>query len=129
MFELGLAAFVLAHAGIHASFVSPRPPAKPGAPAWPFELSRSWLLSPLGASATTLRAVGRALVAVTIVAFGIAALGILDVVPPDLGLFGTLVGATGSVALLGLFFHPWLVLGIGIDIGLVWLALNGAAPA
>jgi hypothetical protein len=38
--RLLLAAFLLAHGAIHAGFVSRRPPAKPGALPWPFDLDR-----------------------------------------------------------------------------------------
>jgi hypothetical protein len=36
---------------------------------------------------------------------------------------GVTIGALASLALLGLFFHPWLVLGIGIDLFLLWAVL------
>jgi hypothetical protein len=33
-----------------------------------------------------------------------------------------------SGAVLILFFHPWLVLGLGIDVVLTWAALAGWSP-
>jgi hypothetical protein len=43
---------------------------------------------------------------------------------------GVTIGALASLVLLGLFFHPWLVLGIGIDLFLLWAVLVAAwSPA
>jgi hypothetical protein len=36
---------------------------------------------------------------------------------------GVAVGAIASLALLVLFFHPWLVLGVVIDVVLLWAVL------
>jgi len=82
--------------------VTPAPPATPGGPTWPFDLTRSWLLSPVGVDGSVLRVVG---LAQTFFAIGIA------------------VGSVASLALLVLFFHPWLVLGVLIDIGLLWAVM------
>jgi hypothetical protein len=120
--RLVIAAFLLAHAGIHAAFVSPRPPATAGGPAWPFEL-RSWLLTPLGFGPEANRLIGRALVAATIGGFGLAAVGALSLAPAAAWTAGVSLGAIASLAILVLFFHPWLVLGVVIDLGLLWAAL------
>jgi hypothetical protein len=117
------AVFLLAHAAIHASYISPPPAATAGGPAWPFELGRSWLLSPLGLSADMTRIVGIGLVALLVIGFGIAALATLGVVPMTLWPGAVVVGAVASTALLVLFFHPWLVAGVGIDLALLWAAL------
>ena len=121
--RLALAAFLVAHAGIHASFVSPRPPVTAGGPAWPFELGRSWLLTPLGVGPELSRLLGIALIAATISGFALAAVGTLGVAPAAAWTAGASLGAIASLALLILFFHPWLVLGIAIDLGLLWAAL------
>jgi len=40
------------------------------------------------------------------------------------------VGAVASIALLAVFFHPWLALGAGIDLLLLWsLPVAHWAPA
>ncbi len=80
-----IAAALLAHAAIHASFIAPRPPVTAGGPAWPFELGRSWLLAPIGLDARATRMVG--------------------------------------MALIGLYFSPWLVVGVAIDALLLWAVL------
>jgi hypothetical protein len=121
--RLLFAAFLLAHGAIHASFLSSRPAATASGPAWPFELSRSWVLTPLGVPPETTRLLGMALMAATIAAFGLAALATAGFIPADLWAPASAAGALSSVALLVLFFHPWLVLGFVIDLGLLWAVL------
>jgi hypothetical protein len=121
--RLSLAAFLLAHAAIHVAFVSPRPPATAGGPAWPFELGRSWILGPLGIEPELGRTLGVALVAVTFVGFAMAALAAAGVAPAGLWSVAVTIGAIASIAVLAVFFHPWLVLGVGIDLALLWAAL------
>ncbi len=118
--RLLLAALLLAHAAIHASFLSARPPATAGGPAWPFELGRSALLSGLNPDPAVLRLVGIALVAGTVAGFALAALAALAVVPAAVWAAGVALGCVASLALLVLFFHPWLILGIVIDVVLLW---------
>jgi hypothetical protein len=116
-----VAGFLLAHALIHTGFLG-RPPATPGGPAWPFELGRSWLLSPLGVDPGVVRVLGLALVAVLVAGYATAALAVLG--PLEL-LFvpAIVIGSMASLGLLIVFFHPWLVLGIAIDLGLLWATL------
>jgi len=115
-----VALFLLAHGLIHASYVSPRPPATTGGPAWPFELTRSWILSPLGLDGDTGRIVGIVLVAITVVGFGLAALAAFGIAEQTMFVPAVVAGSVASLALLVLFFHPWLVIGIGIDLVLLW---------
>lgn len=119
-----IAAFLLAHGAIHASFLAPRPPATASGPAWPFELTRSWILTPAGVNAEQLRLVGVALVAVTVGAFALAAVAALG---PLAGLWvpAVVLGVVSSLALLVVFYHPWLSLGIAIDAVLAWAVLVG----
>ena len=117
-----LAIFLLAHGLIHASFISPRPPATAGGPEWPFELSRSWLLSPLGLDGDLSRVLGLVLLVVTVVTFSIAAASAAGLAGQTLFAPAVGAGAVASLALLVLFFHPWLVLGIAIDAVLLWAA-------
>jgi len=120
MSKIIVALFLLAHAGIHASFISPRPAQTAGGPAWPFDLTHSWLLAPLGLGPDIARVLGLALLAVAVAGFALAALAALGPVPAGLWMPAILVGAVGSIGLLGVFFHPWLALGIVIDLVLVW---------
>ncbi len=124
MLKILFAAFLVLHGAIHLSYVSPRPPATAGGPAWPFSLDSSWILTPLGVGSDLGRALGVALAAVTIVAFALAAASVLGLLPPGLWSIAVGIGAASSIALLVLFFHPWLVLGIVIDVVLLaalWL--------
>ena|SRR5690349_14386985 len=129
MLELGFAGFLLAHAGVHASFLAPRPPAKEGAPAWPFDSSRSWLLTPLGVGAHALRLLVLALVAVTIGGYALCAIGILGLLPAELATASLVLASTASLGLLAIFFHPWLIIGVLIDAALVFVALTGTLSA
>ena len=124
--RLLVAGLLLAHAAIHAGFVSRRPPARPGSPPWPFDLGRSWLLARLGLPAGAMRILGFALVAVTIGGYALAALATLGILPA--GAWGTTVavGSIASLALLVVGFHPWLVVGIAIDVLLLWVVLVAA---
>jgi hypothetical protein len=121
--RLLLAAFLLAHGAIHAGFVSRRPPAKPGALPWPFDLDRSWVFSRLGVAPGVVRALGLVLVAATIGGYALAALATIGVLPASAWGATVAVGSIASLALLVLFFHRWLVAGIAIDVLLLWVAL------
>jgi len=122
MAALVFAALLVAHALIHASYLSPRPAAKPGAPAWPFDLGRSRLLSALGVRGAVPRPIAVGLVALTLAGFGAAAISAAGWAPEGLFVVGIGVGSVASLALLGVFFHPWLSLGIAIDVLLLWAA-------
>ena len=117
---IGLA--LIAHALIHSGYLSPAPPKIAGCPEWPFEMSRSWLVSNVGLHPDLVRPLGAALVAVTILAFvgaGLATMGLA--VPHDWWRWLIAAGATASAVTLALFFHPWLVLGLAIDAVLLYL--------
>ncbi|MGZ8515510.1 MAG: hypothetical protein ACXWXA_10765 [Candidatus Limnocylindrales bacterium] len=123
--RLLLAGFLLGHAAIHAGFLSPRPPDTVTGPPWPFDLGRSWLLTPIGAPPEALRAVGIALFAATLVGFSLAALAALGFLPVTLWQWGTVIGAAASLAMLVVFFHPWLLVGIAIDLVALWAVIGG----
>lgn len=125
-----VASVLLAHAAIHLAFIAPAPPATADGPAWPFTTNDSWLLQRLGLDPAAIRVVAGVLVAATLVALLIAALAALGVVPAGLWVPALTVGAVASLGLLIAFFHPWLVLGIAIDVGLLLAGLvAGWAPA
>jgi hypothetical protein len=126
--RLLFAAFLLAHGAIHACFLSRRPPPSADGPEWPFELGRSWVLTPLGLRPESTRVVGTALVAATIAAFALAALSTTGVMATGLWAPALAAGAVASLALLVLFFQPWLALGVLIDLGLLWSVVAGWGP-
>lgn len=121
--RLLVAAFLVAHAAIHAGFLSPRPAEVAGAPTWPFDLGRSWVLTPIGVQAEALRPVGMALFVVTLGGFALGAVATLGLLPATVWSAAVMVGAVASMALLVLFFQPWLVLGVVIDAVVLWTVL------
>jgi hypothetical protein len=118
--RLAIAGFLLAHAAIHIGFISPRPPVTAGGPAWPFEVGKSWILGPLGIDADSARVLAIALIAVTLGGFALAGLAAIGIAPAGLWPVVVTIGAIASVAALAVFFHPWLLLGVAIDITLLW---------
>lgn len=68
---------------------------------------------------SVLRAVGLALLAAVIAGYALALLASTITLPGGLFAIGITVGSVASLGLLVLFFHPWLVLGVLIDIGLL----------
>lgn len=127
--RLAIAGLLLAHAGIHVFFLSPAPPATADGPAWPFTTDESWLFTRLGVDAGTARTLALALVALTLAAFATAALVAVGIAPASLWVPAAVTGATASLALLLVFFQPWLVLGVAIDVGLLAATLvAGWAP-
>lgn len=121
---LVLALFLAAHGLIHASFLSPAPPRTAGGPEWPFELTRSWLVTGLQLDPAIVRGVGIGLVVTSTVLLVLAGLSTVGWIVPASWWSGlTLAGAATSLGTLLLFFHPWLALGLVIDLVLVWVVV------
>lgn len=121
---IGLA--LLAHALIHAGYLSPAPPRTAGGPPWPFEMSSSWVVTTAGLHPDAVRPLGTALVVVTMLAFAAAGLATIGIgVSPEWWRWLVIVGAVASALTLVLFFHPWIVLGLLIDAVLLYLVLVG----
>ncbi len=123
MLQLLFPIFLLAHALIHLSFLSPRPKAEAGGLTWPFDLERSRLLGPLRVPSSRLRALGIVLLVFILAGYGLAAVTSLGIGPASLFVPGIVLGSVASAALLLVFFHPWLTLGIVIDVALLWAVL------
>jgi hypothetical protein len=122
-----LGGFLLAHGLIHVLFFVPAPATTAGTAGraeWPFDMTRSWLVTSGGLDLGPVRLLGAALVVVVAVGFLLAALATVGVVVPS-GWWQVLVvgSAAASVVLLALFFNPQLVLGVAIDAVLVWVVL------
>jgi hypothetical protein len=119
--NLLVAAFLAGHALIHASYLTPVPAQTAGGPEWPFAMSRSWLLTGRHLEPRFVTLVGTVLIAATVTAFLLAALATLGIaVPGAWWPFLVSAGAGLSMATLGIFFHPWLVVGLAIDAALLW---------
>ena len=112
--KLLLGLFVIAHGLLHASYLTP----KPDDPNYPFYLDRGWFADMAGSSA---KPIGTMLVIITVVAFAMTGLGLLGL-PVAYGLWkaALLIGAIASLLLLVLFWHSWLMLGIVINIVLLY---------
>lgn len=119
-------AFLAAHGLIHASYLSPSPRTA-GGPDWPFTLTDSWLVTSAHLDAGLVRALGVALVTTTVILFVGAGLATVGWLVPHAWWASLVVGgAVASLATIALFFHPWLVLGLAIDLVLFWaVVVNG----
>ena len=112
----------LVHSGLAAAPVPNDPAPKPGA--FFTDPACSWFLTRLGFSSKAIAITGISLVALATFGFVLARLGVLGVA----GLAGVwlqlgVASAAVSLFLLAIFWHPWLVVGILIDIGILALPL------
>jgi hypothetical protein len=125
-----LAGLLLVHGAAHLMFVVPRPAptaAGAGGPDWPFDAADSWLSARAAMDPGVARAIARALTAVTVAALLLAALATVEVLVPAAWWSAlVIVGATSSLLLLGLCFSPTLLLGVAIDVALLWLVIASA---
>jgi hypothetical protein len=121
--NLVLAAFLAAHALIHISFLTPAPPVTAGGPEWPFQTSHSWLVTRFGLDPGIAHGLATVLVATTIGLLLAAAGSTVGWLPATWWPSLVVLGAVSSLATLVVFFHPWLVLGVVIDLVLLWATL------
>lgn len=122
MVKIALAVFLivhgLVHAGLAAAPIPNDPDSKPGS--FFTATARSWLLPRLGLNTSTVQWVGILLVALVTLGFILAGLGVLGVPGLSTGWRTVaMVSVCLSLLLLILFWHPWLVVGIMIDIGIL----------
>ena len=125
-----IALFLAAHGLLHASYLTPAPATTPGGPEWPFHMSRSWAVTVVGIDAGIVRAIGAVLVVLVVIGFALAGLSWLGWIVSS-GWWAPLAGASAiaSILILALFFHPWIVLGIAIDVGILWLVVGAGVTA
>ena len=122
--KLVFAAFLIGHALIHVSYLSPAPPRTADGPQWPFEMAQSWLVTSAGLDPSLVRSLGTAMVLATIALLVAAALATAGwLVPAEWWSALVVGGATASALTLGMFFHPWILLGFVIDAALLWAAV------
>jgi hypothetical protein len=106
--------FFILHGLVHAGYLTP----KPNDPNYPFTFDDGWFASMAGEPA---RVVGYILAAVTVLSFIVAGLAMMGVPGLDWMLkWAVVVGSVASLALLLLFWHTWLVLGVAIDVVLLY---------
>jgi hypothetical protein len=115
--------FLLAHGWIHMSLAKVPVP-QPGALRTPFfpawwraDVDPAWPISKIGLSAETTRTVGWLLWAVVTGLYVLSGLALL-VSPSNTALWqGSMAGASiASLVLLALYWHPWLPVGVIIDL-------------
>jgi len=99
--------FLIAHGLAHLAVYAP-----PAADA-PFDPARSWLFG------RRIRPLALTLGAVAALIFVIAGIGLLA--HQDWWQAASVVGASASLVLLALFFHPWLSFGVAINVAIIWV--------
>ncbi len=124
-----LAGLLVAHGLIHAMFLVPSPPrtatAAAGGPTWPFDLGDSWLVERAGGGAVVVA--GRVLVGAIVGCSLLAAMAIVGILVPSTLWAPLVVASAGcSLLLLAIPFSTQLLVGVAIDIALLWLALGSA---
>jgi hypothetical protein len=126
--KIYLAIFIIAHGLVHVGLAAAPNPADPIAkPGFFFTaLERSWLLPQLGLNASAARWIGIIFVGLSTLGFLLAGLGIFGI--PGLSIIWrtiAIISACISLLLLTLFWHPWLLVGVlinmGILIALLWI--------
>lgn len=126
--QLAVVGVMIIHGLIHLGFVSPRPAPTAKAPPWPFDL----LDGPLARSGRLpedrLLSVGRTLVLAVLVGYALAALGALGMMGATAFPAGVVIGSVASLALLLARAHPWLVVGMVVDVVLLGLVATGWRP-
>lgn len=121
-----IALFFIAHGFIHASLSwvpVPKPDAlrTPYFPGWSkADTDAKWPISNLGVPANVVRTAGWLLWLVVTVAFILAALGLFGV--PGLSILWIPLAVGGSIlsiVLIALYWHPWLPIGILLDLAIL----------
>ncbi|MCK5315293.1 MAG: hypothetical protein KAJ53_09235 [Anaerolineales bacterium] len=122
MLKILFAVFLIAHGLVHAILAAAPipndPDSKPGA--FFTASDRSWLLPQLGINASTVQWIGIILVALSTLGFVLAGLGVFGV-PGLTTVWRTVavVSSCTSLLLLILFWHPWIIVGVLIDVGIL----------
>ena len=124
--------FLIAHGLVHTGLASAPNPNDPDAKPGSFftSISRSWLLPQLGLNEAAVKWMGIILVALATLGFVLAGLGVFGV--PGLSeIWRTVavVSAGVSLLLLVLFWHPWLIVGVLIDISILIALLWAKWPS
>ena len=120
MTRLLLAVFLVAHGFIHgAMWTIPPDPKKPA----PFDPKHSWALSAAHVARHPARTLALLLAWMTAVVFG--ASGIALLADSTLWVPLAVTGAATGLVLKALFFNTWLIVGVAIDVAVLWAASAG----
>jgi len=122
MLKIALAIFIIAHGLVHAILAIAPNPADPNAKPGAFftATERNWLLPQFGLNASTIQWIGIILVGLSTLGFVLAGLGIfgvagLSAIWRTVAIFSAII----SLLLLITFWHPWLPIGVLIDLALL----------
>lgn len=119
-----LGGVLLAHGLVHLLFAVSGP--ETSGTKWPFDMGRSWAITGADLSPSTVKAVGWAIIAITVAGFALAALSTVGIiVPASWWQPAVVTSALTSAIALVLFFDPQLILGLGIDAVLLWIGVTG----
>jgi hypothetical protein len=121
-----LALLLAAHGWVHLMYLFPKPSVTPGAPPYPFDFDRSWLIDRARLDAGRVRQLGTLLVVGVAILHTLAALSTVGLLVPGSWWAGLVVAAALSSSLaLALLWSPTLLLGVIIDLALLWLVASG----
>jgi hypothetical protein len=131
MLRTVLGIFLIGHGIAHAGLATaPDPSESESAPGAFFtQKGRSRLFQYLDLEPILVQRIGIILAAISIGGFILSGMGILGV--PILSMVWeliTLVSSAASLFLLILFWHPWITLGVVIDVGLIILTVLNSWP-
>jgi hypothetical protein len=116
--------FLVAHGLVHLLYLTPKPEEDQS---YPFVPETRWITSALGLEPALAKTFARALAVITAVAFVVA--GCALIVNAAIWQPAVVFASSISLVLLLLFFHPWLLVGIGIDIVIIASAARWHVPA
>ena len=131
MLKIALGILLIAHGVVHAVLAIAPNPSDPDATPGAFftAAERSWLLPQLGVNASAVRWIGILLVVLSTLGFVLAGLGVFGVAGLDtIWRTAAVVSACASLLLLIVFWHPWLPVGVLIDIGVLVALLLAKWP-
>jgi hypothetical protein len=113
MLELATGAFLILHGLVHLGYLSP----KPEDPRYPFTPERAWLVSAAHVDVVAAKGIFTTVAALAVLSYTLAGIGVVL----DAGWWPALAvtGSVASLIVLVLGFHPWLVLGVAIDVAII----------
>jgi hypothetical protein len=123
MTRLLLGVFLIAHGALHpAIYTIPFDPSKAA-----FNPGRSWALAAVHVAEPPTRTFSAALSVLAGVLFLLSGVALL--VSSSMWIPLAASGAMTGLVLKGLYFHPWLIAGVLIDVVVLWAATAGWPPS
>jgi hypothetical protein len=113
MVELATGAFLILHGLVHVGYLTPAPED----PRYPFVPERAWFVGAIHLEPTAARALFVAVASLAVLALTLAGIGVF--VSTGWWPAFAVAGSVASLVVLVLGFHPWLVLGVAIDLAIL----------